>query len=117
MLVLDAETFRLGLLSIMEAYNLFSKTPPEVRSVGIFGSWDNFANGVAMQHDKLKGKGSWTACPRFDRIICDGVRPNHEKPRSGALKQGGRYWYYVCSTQPAFIMRHNDSCYNAVQTR
>lgn len=72
-----------------------SKAPPEVRTVELYGSWDNFANGYFLQHDLQKGCGNWTGVPHFPRIICDGDRPNWSKPRSGALKQGGRYWYYV----------------------
>ncbi|KAF1343939.1 hypothetical protein BDV97DRAFT_70818 [Delphinella strobiligena] len=70
------------------------KASPEIRTVELYGSWDNFANGYFLQHDLHKGCGNWTGVPHFPRIICDGDGPNWSRPRSGALKQGGRYWYY-----------------------
>lgn len=79
----------------LEYSHLCSKAPSEVRTVELYGSWDNFANGYFLQHDLHKGCGNWTGVPHFPRIICDGDRLNWSKPRSGALKQGGRYWYYV----------------------
>jgi hypothetical protein len=47
-----------------------------------------------MKHDGLKGKGVWTGCHSFENIICDGHHVNQSRPRNGALKQGGTYWYY-----------------------
>ena len=74
-----------------------SNTSPEVRSVELFGSWDNFSTGYRMQRDEHKGHGNWRGCHRFQNITCDGMQPTWSKPRNGALKQGGLYWYYVCS--------------------
>ncbi|KAL1296706.1 hypothetical protein AAFC00_000181 [Neodothiora populina] len=71
------------------------KTPQDVRSVDIYGSWDNFTIAYPMQADAHRGRGSWTACPKFENIICDGnTSTMRSKPRQGALMQGGRYWYY-----------------------
>ncbi|OQN98174.1 hypothetical protein B0A51_18668, partial [Rachicladosporium sp. CCFEE 5018] len=53
--------------------------PPEVRMVELLGSWDNFTRAYRMFHD---------------RRLFDGHSPNWSQPRSGALKQGGTYWYY-----------------------
>jgi hypothetical protein len=48
-----------------------------------------------MQKDSRKGHGEWTGCYTFEDIICDGdVSDIHEK-RTGGLKMGGTYWYYV----------------------
>ncbi|GAB7366488.1 hypothetical protein MBLNU230_g8281t1 [Neophaeotheca triangularis] len=70
------------------------KTPPHVRSVELFGSWDNFARGYRMQHDIKRGRGTWTGCFPFDNIVFDGDRLDWSRPRSGGLKQGGTYWFY-----------------------
>lgn len=84
-------------ITLLDKYSqLYRKAPSEIRTVELFGSWDNFSNGYRMQYDGYKGRGSWTCCPSFERIICDGDKPNWSRPRSGALKQGGRYWYFVC---------------------
>ena len=47
-----------------------------------------------MQSDGLRGRGVWTGCHSFENIICDGDRINQLRPRNGALRQGGTYWYY-----------------------
>lgn len=47
-----------------------------------------------MQSDGHRGRGVWTGCHSFENIICDGDRINQLRPRNGALKQGGTYWYY-----------------------
>ncbi|KAI4718268.1 hypothetical protein E4T48_05487 [Aureobasidium sp. EXF-10727] len=70
------------------------KSRPDVRTVELFGSWDNFSRPYRMQSDGHRGRGVWTGCHSFENIICDGDRINQLKPRSGALKQGGTYWYY-----------------------
>ncbi|KAI5197847.1 hypothetical protein AUEXF2481DRAFT_3270 [Aureobasidium subglaciale EXF-2481] len=70
------------------------KSRPEVRTVELFGSWDNFSRPYRMQSDGHRGRGVWTGCHSFENIICDGDRINHLRPRNGALRQGGTYWYY-----------------------
>jgi len=50
-----------------------------------------------MERDDRKGEGHWTGCHSFKDIICDGDLSELPSPkRSGGLKQGGTYWYYVC---------------------
>jgi hypothetical protein len=50
-----------------------------------------------MERDNRKGEGHWTGCHNFKDIICDGDLSELPSPkRSGGLKQGGTYWYYVC---------------------
>ncbi|KAE8387319.1 hypothetical protein BDV23DRAFT_129283 [Aspergillus alliaceus] len=69
-------------------------TNPQVKSVKLLGSWDNFAKPYAMENDKRVGPGHWRGCHTFTSIIFDGS-PNHMVPaRSGGLKMGGTYWYY-----------------------
>ncbi|CAD0108101.1 unnamed protein product [Aureobasidium uvarum] len=70
------------------------KSRPDVRTVELFGSWDNFSRPYRMQSDGHRGRGVWTGCHSFENIICDGDRINQLRPRNGALKQGGTYWYY-----------------------
>ena len=49
-----------------------------------------------MERDKRVGSDQWKGCYTFADIICDGssARPSS---RSGGLKMGGTYWYYVRS--------------------
>ncbi|OJJ34856.1 hypothetical protein ASPWEDRAFT_27549 [Aspergillus wentii DTO 134E9] len=69
-------------------------TSPNVRSVKLLGSWDNFSKPYIMERDKRVGPGQWRGCHTFTDIICDGS-PAHMHPgRSGGLKMGGTYWYY-----------------------
>ncbi|KAI4841867.1 hypothetical protein E4T44_07637 [Aureobasidium sp. EXF-8845] len=70
------------------------RSRPDVRTVELFGSWDNFSRPYRMQSDGHRGRGVWTGCHSFENIICDGDRINQLRPRNGALKQGGTYWYY-----------------------
>jgi len=51
-----------------------------------------------MGHDPKRGKGNWRGCHYFQNIICDGRFDQVTGPRQGALKLGGRYYYYVSST-------------------
>lgn len=48
-----------------------------------------------MEHDKRTGAGHWRGCHTFTDIICDGTSPSRSPGRSGGLKMGGMYWYYV----------------------
>lgn len=70
------------------------RAPPEVRTVELIGSWDNFNQPYRMHHDRRRGNGFWSGCFKFDNIIFDGDAFQWTKPRSGGLKQGGTYWYY-----------------------
>lgn len=47
-----------------------------------------------MHHDRLRGSGFWSGCFKFDNITFDGDEIPCAKPRTGGLKQGGKYWYY-----------------------
>ncbi|KAF7117393.1 hypothetical protein CNMCM5793_006295 [Aspergillus hiratsukae] len=69
-------------------------TSPNVKSVKLLGSWDNFSKPYAMERDRRVGPGHWRGCHTFTDIVCDGS-PTHQAPaRSGGLKMGGTYWYY-----------------------
>ena len=70
------------------------KAPPEVRTVELLGSWDNFRQPYLMHHDRRRGTGSWSGCFKFSNIIFDGDQPYWTKPRTGGLKQGGTYWFF-----------------------
>jgi len=57
-----------------------------------------------MEKDNRKGEGHWTGCHNFKDIICDGDLTELPSPkRSGGLKQGGTYWYYVCFRRLSFM--------------
>lgn len=73
-----------------------SSTSSQVKSVKLLGSWDNFSKAYAMEKDKRVGHGQWRGCHSFTDIICDGSPRDMSSARSGGLKMGGTYWYYVC---------------------
>ncbi|KAJ5578590.1 uncharacterized protein N7459_007554 [Penicillium hispanicum] len=68
-------------------------TNPEIRSVKLLGSWDNFSRPYVMERDKRIGPGHWRGCHTFADIISDGPS-NGKTSRTGGLKMGGTYWYY-----------------------
>ncbi|KAJ5131356.1 uncharacterized protein N7515_007395 [Penicillium bovifimosum] len=67
-------------------------TKPEVRSVKLLGSWDNFSKKYVMERDKRVGPGHWRGCHTFTDMMGDG--PDKTQWRTGGLKMGGTYWYY-----------------------
>ncbi|KAE8350136.1 hypothetical protein BDV28DRAFT_47177 [Aspergillus coremiiformis] len=69
-------------------------TNPQINSVKLLGSWDNFAKPYPMENDNRIGQGHWKGCHTFTNIICDGSPKNMVPARSGGLKMGGTYWYY-----------------------
>lgn len=73
-----------------------SQTPRGVSTLGLLGSWDNFSKPYPMKKDSNAGSGHWRGCHSFTNIVCDGETvENADSARNGALKMGGRYWYYV----------------------
>lgn len=50
-----------------------------------------------MERDKRVGSDHWKGCYTFADIICDGSSARPSSARSGGLKMGGTYWYYVRS--------------------
>lgn len=74
---------------------LDSESPAAARTVELLGSWDNFAKSYSMKRDIRKGSCFWSGCYSFKDIICDGDLNNLGQKRSGGLKMGGTYWYYV----------------------
>ncbi|KAL1998389.1 hypothetical protein VTN02DRAFT_6292 [Thermoascus thermophilus] len=70
------------------------RTSPDVRSVQLVGSWDNFTRPYSMERDGRVGAGHWRGCHTFTDIICDGPTSSRSPGRSGGLKMGGTYWYY-----------------------
>ncbi|KAJ5204852.1 uncharacterized protein N7498_005731 [Penicillium cinerascens] len=68
-------------------------TKPEIRSVKLLGSWDNFSKPYAMERDKRAGSGHWKGCHTFTDIMGDGPGDNPQW-RTGGLKMGATYWYY-----------------------
>ncbi|GAD98866.1 hypothetical protein ANI_1_1902014 [Paecilomyces variotii No. 5] len=83
-------------------------TPPNIRSVHLLGSWDNFSKPYAMEQDKRIGAGHWRGCHTFTNIICDGSRSSLSAGRSGGLKMGGTYWYY-------YVLDNDEEFYNEAE--
>lgn len=46
-----------------------------------------------MERDVRVGPGNWRGCHTFTDMIGDG--PDKTQWRTGGLKMGGTYWYYV----------------------
>ncbi|KAK9848814.1 hypothetical protein MYU51_015367 [Penicillium brevicompactum] len=67
-------------------------TKPEVRSVKLLGSWDNFSKKYVMERDSRVGPGHWRGCHTFTDMLGDG--PDKTEWRTGGLKMGSTYWYY-----------------------
>ncbi|KAJ9298972.1 hypothetical protein DTO271G3_3214 [Paecilomyces variotii] len=84
------------------------RTSPDIRSVQLLGSWDNFSKPYGMEHDKRIGPGHWRGCHTFTNIICDGSRSSPSAGRSGGLKMGGTYWYY-------YILDNDEEFYNEAE--
>ncbi|KAI9853737.1 MAG: hypothetical protein M1824_000917 [Vezdaea acicularis] len=62
--------------AIQLAFNL--RTSPNVKTVHLLGSWDNYAGQLPLSKDSAKN-GGWKGTFRF---------------QGQTLKQGQRYWYY-----------------------
>lgn len=56
----------------------------------------------SMERDSRRGHGQWRGCFAFQNIVCDDENPHHQK-RSGGLKMGHTYYYYV-SLVPFFYI-------------
>jgi hypothetical protein len=70
-------------------------TNPNVRSVKLLGSWDNFSKPYALERDRRVGAGVWRGCHTFTDIMGDGPPNDKSQWRTGGLKMGATYWYYV----------------------
>ncbi|KAF1837403.1 hypothetical protein BDW02DRAFT_140711 [Decorospora gaudefroyi] len=68
--------------------------PAALRSVVLFGSWDNFSRPYPLELDERGGRNTWKGCFTFSDIICDGDLGQQSPKRDGALRMGGTYWYY-----------------------
>lgn len=72
----------------------FSHCPAALRTLVLFGSWDNFSRPYPLELDARRGRNYWRGCFTFSDIICDGNLDDQVR-RDGPLKMGGTYWYYV----------------------
>ena len=77
---------------------------PDVFSVELFGSWDNFDRSYHLTRDKRAGAGQWRGCHTFENITCDGDLSNSTLQREGALMMGGTYWYYVSTPKAGHLI-------------
>ena len=92
---------KIGFPSVKNLYftplTISRQTPASTRSVHLLGSWDNFTKHYPMERDNRRSRGQWRGCYTFEDIICDGDGESSPK-RSGGLKMGSTYYYYVRST-------------------
>ncbi|KAJ6160498.1 hypothetical protein N7470_003894 [Penicillium chermesinum] len=79
-------------------------TNPDIRSVKLLGSWDNFSKPYSMERDRRVGPGYWRGCFQFTDIMADGSH-DHAQWRADGLKMGCTYWYY-------YILNENIEFYN-----
>lgn len=84
-----------GAFSIDTDIHCLSHTDPEVQSVQLFGSWDNFTASYPMERDLRRGQGEWKGCYTFKDIIASDQDQDLAKIRNGGLKMGATYYYYV----------------------
>ena len=49
-----------------------------------------------MERDVRRASGQWRGCYAFEGITCDGDGESKPK-RTGGLKMGQTYYYYVCA--------------------
>ncbi|KAJ5901656.1 hypothetical protein N7495_002184, partial [Penicillium taxi] len=68
-------------------------TNPNIRSVKLLGSWDNFSKPYPMDPDRRIGPGHWRGCHTITDIMGDGST-GQTQWRTGGLKMGATYWYY-----------------------
>lgn len=59
-----------------------------------------------MERDKRMGAGHWRGCHTFTNITYDGSLNNSAPVRSGGLKMGCTYWYYVRLRKPLTTFHH-----------
>ena len=52
-----------------------------------------------MERDIKRSRGQWRGCYTFEDIICDGDGGSSPK-RTGGLKMGSTYYYYVRLPEP-----------------
>lgn len=50
-----------------------------------------------MQRDRRRGSQNWQGCHFIKNVIYDGDLVAAPRRRTGGLKMGGIYWYYVCT--------------------
>ncbi|ORY59238.1 uncharacterized protein BCR38DRAFT_305751, partial [Pseudomassariella vexata] len=67
-------------------------THPNIQSVQLIGSWDNFSKCHKMERDSRRDRGQWRGCHTFRDIVCDGDEVGNK--RNGGLKMGSTYYYY-----------------------
>lgn len=62
--------------------NFTLRTSSNCKTVHLLGSWDGYQGQLPLSKDPKKS-GGWVGCFKF---------------QGQTLKQGQRYWYYVCSS-------------------
>lgn len=65
------------------------RTSANVKTAHLLGSWDNYSGQLPLSKDASKS-GGWKGTFRFS---------------TSSLRQGQRYWYYVCHTVRCPIVR------------
>jgi hypothetical protein len=66
------------------------RTTPQVKTVHLLGSWDNYHGQLPMSRDPSKSAGAWVGTFRF---------------QPGTLNPGQRYWYYY--TMDGYHVTHD----------
>lgn len=53
-----------------------------------------------MERDARRSRGQWRGCHTFQDIVCDGDQSFISPKRTGGLRMGQTYYYYVSSQTP-----------------
>ncbi|RKU48048.1 hypothetical protein DL546_007874 [Coniochaeta pulveracea] len=74
-------------------FTFMLETHFSVRSVHLYGSWDNFAAPYPMERDTRRHEGQWRGCHSFrETTLADGADGDARK--DGDLTMGQTYYYY-----------------------
>lgn len=88
------------------ALTITRTTNSDIRSVKLFGSWDNFTSPYSMDRDRRKGPGNWIGCFHFTDIMADGPH-DQAQWRADGLKMGSTYYYYYVLNED--VKSYNDT--------
>lgn len=87
---ITAKTFTMAAVQL----NFSLRTSSHCKTVHLLGSWDNYQGQLPLSKDPSKS-GAWKGTFRF---------------QGSTLKQGSRYWYYVCHSRVVRVRGKGQVC-------
>ncbi|KAI9147953.1 hypothetical protein HJFPF1_11771 [Paramyrothecium foliicola] len=73
-------------------FTFLLQTDPQVQTVHLIGSWDNFTSSYTMERDVRRGRDQWKGCYSFKDVSCHDSATDSKG--NGGLKMGHTYYYY-----------------------